>query len=88
MENKQMPQNIILENRKKADISGVCEVKSFDDEEVVLFVSSGRLTIKGSELHINRLSIETGEAQIQGNVDSLVYSNKTTAKGFLSGLFK
>ena len=52
-------QNIVLENRKKLNISGVLDVLSFDDQIVILETELGLLTVKGEDLHINKLSIDT-----------------------------
>ena len=39
------------------------------------------LLIKGHDLHVNRLSLEKGEIDIEGRIDSLTYSElKSPAK--------
>ena len=63
--------NIILENRKKLLLSGVTDTESFDDFSVVLFTSCGKLTIKGEDLHITKLSVDSGDVSIEGNITSL-----------------
>lgn len=87
---KEISQNIILENRKKLSVSGVEDVDSFDEDSVVLFTQAGKLTVKGEGLHINKLSVETGDVTIDGDITSLVYSDAEKAKkgSFLSGIFK
>ena len=35
----------------------------------------GLLTIKGKELHVSRLTLEKGEVDIEGTIDSMVYSS-------------
>ena len=52
-------QNLILENREKLSISAVLDVLSFDDQIVILETELGMLTIKGEDLRINKLSIDT-----------------------------
>ena len=69
------PHKIVLCNRGSADITGVTDVVSFDENQVVLDTDQGMLTVKGKNLHISRLTIEKGEADIEGTVDSLVYSS-------------
>ena len=39
--------NIIIENREKASISGVSEVINFDEREITMDTCQGRLTIIG-----------------------------------------
>jgi len=84
-------QNIILENREKLTISGVLDVLSFDDLVVIVETELGLLTIKGENLHINKLSIDTSEVIIEGDIFSLTYSedNKEKKNGSLLGkIFK
>lgn len=84
-------QNIILENRKKLNISGVLDVLSFDDQIVILETELGLLTVKGEDLHINKLSIDTSEVIIEGEISSLTYSNKELEKkssNLLGKIFK
>ena len=78
-------QNVIMENRSKVNISGVNDVDSFDEGTIVLFTVLGVLTIKGGDLHINKLNVDTGELMIEGEIDSLTYSEQTGGKG--GGLF-
>ena len=84
-------QNIILENRKKLSISGVLDVLSFDDQIVILETDLGMLTVKGEDLRINKLSLDTTEVIIEGEINNLSYSEKQDKKssgGFLGKIFK
>lgn len=86
---KRNPHNIILENRSSMMISGVEDVDSFDDQTIVVYTGIGELTIKGEKLHVNKLSLESGELNLSGNIFSMVYSevdSKNTS--FFSKLFK
>ncbi len=84
-------QNIILENRKKLSISGVLDVLSFDDQIVILETDLGMLTVKGEDLRINKLSIDTTEVVIEGEINNLSYSEKQDKKAsgsLLGKIFK
>lgn len=74
--NKPMMQNVILENREKLTISGVNDVLSFDDQIVILETCLGLFTIKGENLRINKLSLDNEEVIIEGDINSLSYSDK------------
>lgn len=69
-------QNLVLENREKLSISGVNDVLSFDDQIVILETGLGLLTIKGENLRINKLSIDSEEVIIEGSINNLMYSEK------------
>ena len=72
--------NLILENRKKLTLSGVVEVISFDEEKILLNTKLGALTIKGTELKMNKLDVQNGDVTIVGDVWSMVYSGKEMNK--------
>jgi len=84
-------QNIILENREKLSISGVLDVLSFDDQVVILETELGLLTVKGDNLRINKLSLDTSEVIVEGEISSLSYSQNKQDKNsgtLLSKIFK
>ena len=84
-------QNLILENREKLSISGVSDVLSFDDQIIIIETDLGLLTIKGENIRINKLSIDTSDVIIEGNINSLVYSNSDLQKksgSILNKIFK
>ncbi len=78
-------QNLILENREKLSISGVIDVLSFDDQVVIVETELGLLTVKGDNLRINKLSIDTSEVIVEGDISALTYSdNKSSEKSKVS----
>lgn len=77
--------NLILENRKSLSISGITDVDSFDDRAVCLYTQLGELTIQGKELHIDSISVETGNMTITGDIWAVVYGDKDR-RGPLSAL--
>ena len=84
-------QNLILENRSKLSISGVLDVFSFDDQVIILETELGLLAVKGENLRINKLSIDTSEVIVEGEIFNLNYSDKDTEKkngSFLGKIFK
>lgn len=62
-----------LNERRQGTFTGVEDVLSFDEKQILLETSRGMLNIKGKELHVSRLQLEEGELDIEGQVDSLVY---------------
>lgn len=67
-----------INGRKAASITGVNDVLSFDANEVLLQTEQGVLMIRGNELHVNRLTLEKGEVDIDGRIDSLTYSDNSS----------
>ena len=85
-------QNLVLENREKLSISGVLDVLSFDDQIVILETELGLLTVKGENLRINKLSLDTADVIVDGEIYNLGDSEKELDKksggGILGKIFK
>lgn len=82
--------NIIMENRRKLSVSGVSDVESFNEEEIILHTDMGGLMIKGTGLHINKLSVDIGEVSLEGEIDGIDYVETRKSKGgsLLSRMFR
>ena len=68
--------NLILEDRGKLTLTGVTDVDCFDERIINLFTSLGELTVKGRNLHINDVSVESGDMTITGDIWLLQYGDK------------
>jgi sporulation protein YabP len=77
-----------LEQRTSAKITGVIKVNSFDENIIVMDTEEGLLNIKGKDLHVSRLTLEKGEADIDGKIDSLIYMDKKSTANRNEGLLK
>lgn len=69
---------LTLENRQEGRVTGVRDIHSFNEGEILLATEAGKLSIKGEKLHVKRLNLEKGEADIQGRVNSFTYLSKNT----------
>ncbi len=88
-ENISTVQNVIIENRKKFNISGVKDVFSFDEETILLDTILGKMTIKGDALHIEGFNTQTGELTANGKIHAVVYmSDVKNSSGFFSRIFR
>ena len=83
------PQNLILEDRKKLSVTGVSDVDSFDDRTVSVYTELGEMTVRGMDLHINKLNTETGELTLEGRIDALIYAQEEAkSQGFFGRVFR
>ena len=78
---------IALNNRRTGNFTGILDVLSFDINEILLETEMGMLHIKGKDLHVNRLNLEKGEADIEGEIDSMAYSEIPSPSAKHEGLF-
>lgn len=94
MEERQIQKShkLVINQRKTSMVTGVLDVISFDLNEILLETEQGMLTVKGTDLHVNRLSVEKGEVDLGGNIDSISYTDVHKAserrEHFFARLFK
>jgi sporulation protein YabP len=77
---------IVMENRRKATITGVLDVASFHDQEVVLKTDDGDVIIIGEQLHISNLSLDEGKLTVEGLIGGLEYTDAPDAPK--AGMFR
>lgn len=81
-----------MEDRKRLEMTGISDVISFDLNKILLETDYGVVTVKGENLHVNRLSVEKGELDIDGSIQSLDYSEVSSfgkkGESFLSRLMR
>ena len=78
-ENKERQHVLTLTRREQLEITGVCEVESFDEQCVILMTDCGELTLEGEGLHVGTLDISRGIVHVQGHVSALFYSDAARA---------
>ena len=71
---------IILTNRGTCALNGISDILSFDVNEILLETEMGMLMIRGMDLHVNRLTLEKGEVDLSGKIDSIQYSDVNKGK--------
>ena len=64
-----------LEARRTVTLSGVTDVKSFDEEQIELITDCGALTVEGEGLHVGTLDMTKGAVEVTGRIDGLHYSD-------------
>ena len=84
----EQPHRLTLDSRSRLSVTGVLEVESFDETEILLTSTRGPLSIRGQGLRLQQLSIDGGQVLVDGSVDSIVYEQETHASGgFFARLF-
>lgn len=72
--------SLMLEARKYGRLTGVQDIHSFNENEILLLTDAGKVQIKGEQLHVKGLDLEKGEAEIEGKVNSVSYLTKNAQK--------
>ena len=82
------PHRLTLDDRSRLTMTGVTEVESFDEGQVVLHTTRGVIVVRGQGLHLQQLSLDGGQILVDGTVDSITYEDTAReAGGFFARLF-
>lgn len=76
-----------MDDRCRLSVTGVDDVESFDETVIVMNTSQGNLIVRGSGLHIGKISLDVGELKVEGMITDLSYEEKTQSGGFWARLF-
>ena len=81
-------QNVILENRQRLTIDSVINVKSFNDDYLIINTVLGEICVEGKELKIQELLQDTGKILVTGEISGIYYYEEKSNKGIFSKIFK
>lgn len=73
---KPKPHNVVLEERKKASLTGILDVESFNEKEILVRSETGMLTLFGDGLHNNKLDLDHGQLIVDGFVAGIEYHDE------------
>lgn len=81
--------SVTLENRSAVKLTGVTDVASFNEQEIVMTSDSGEIALLGAGLHISQLNLEEGKVTVEGHIAALEYGDAPSAKrGLLGRVFR
>ena len=82
--------SLTIDKRESVNVTGVTDVISFDEESVIGETEMGVIIIRGVNLHVNRINLESGELNVSGEIDGIAYENPGGQKGksFMGRLFR
>lgn len=76
-----------MENREKLSLGGVEDISGFDENLIVLTTSQGDLTIRGEQLHIDRIDLDAGQLEVRGHIQELSYGEPPRSGSIWTRLF-
>lgn len=71
-----LPHHVIIEERKHLSLSGVLDIKQFEEDAALIVTSMGLLTLTGSDFHLIKSDTDTGELIMQGHISELYYTDQ------------
>ena len=87
---KEIKHDVIIKSRKRLEMSGIHDVLSFDDAEIIVQTDGSGISIEGEGLKIERFDAENGELIVNGLINGIFYFVKESGKKkkSISNLFK
>lgn len=76
-----------MENRGRLRLTGVSDVSGFDENLIVLLTDMGELSIRGEELHIEKIDLDAGVLELRGRICELCYEESTSGSTLWRRLF-
>lgn len=71
---------VFLENREKITVTGVNDVRSFEEDRIELDTTLGRLSIRGRGMKIVGMSSDVGDFTVVGHFNSFIYGSRNSEK--------
>lgn len=82
--------NVTLENRGAAVLTGITDVSSFNEQEIVMASDQGEIALLGEGMHISQMNLEEGRVTVEGRIAALEYGDAPSLKkgGLLGRLLR
>jgi len=85
--------SVTIDRRNAVSVTGVLDVISFEEETIIAETEMNVMIIRGANLHVSRLHLESGELIVDGEILSVVYDDNAGGFGkskpsLISRLFK
>ena len=77
-----------LKNRNRLNLTGVREVISYNEKNILLDTTQGTLVIKGKDLKLKQLNLENSKIRIKGHINLMNYKEQKEQSSFFEKLFK
>ena len=77
---EEIKHDVFIKSRKQLAMSGVVDVSSFDEHEILIQIGTQGASIEGEGLKIERFSAQSGELVVNGKINGIYYFNKEPIK--------
>ena len=72
--------DIVIKSRQRTEMTGICDVSSFDDGTIVAQSEKFGISIEGENLKIEKFDSESGEFILNGKINGIFYFTHSTQK--------
>ncbi|MBE6728704.1 MAG: sporulation protein YabP [Ruminococcaceae bacterium] len=89
LEKENREHSLYMNNRREISFTGVRDILSFDEESVNLITAMGNVAIKGKSIKIGSFNTDTGDMQMEGRFNAIVYlDDSSTKQNFFKRLWR
>ena len=78
---------VSIDNRQAIELTGINDVPVFDENDVQLCSDFGDISIKGENMKLEELSLDSGIVKINGKITAIIYTDNKKTKGFFKRVF-
>lgn len=72
--------DVIIKSRNRLEMSGVSDVISYDENEILVVTDETSLSIEGENLKIEKFDSEKEDLTVNGLINGIFYFNKDLKK--------
>lgn len=72
--------DVLIKSRQRMEMTGISDVSSFDDAEIVVQTENSGVSIEGENLKIEKFNSENGELVLNGSINGMFYHSKNSNK--------
>lgn len=89
MSDEKRKHSITMDERRRARLTGVADVLSFDENCIVADTQDGAVVLRGRDLHVSNLNLENGVLDVDGEFTGFSYEESVSGKqSFFGRIFK
>ena len=77
---REIKHDAIIKSRKRLEMTGINDVSSYDENEIVVQTDGTGLSIEGENLKIEKFDSEKGELVVNGLIGGIFYFNREIKK--------
>ena len=78
--NEEIKHDVVIKSRKHLEMSGVSDVTSYDEHEIIVQINGSGASIDGEELKIERFNAQSGELIVNGKINGIYYYKEIQKK--------
>lgn len=77
---REIKHDAVIKSRKRLEMTGINDVSSYDENEIVVQTEGTGLSIEGENLKIEKFDSEKGELIVNGLIGGIFYFNREVKK--------